>query len=65
MTKEKTPPHSKKITRNGVTKSLGEWCKEEKMSYKHVYYRLSRLKWDVEKSLTQPIRKARHVAEKD
>lgn len=46
-----------KITRNGITKSLKEWCEELNLSYGAVVARVYQHKWDTERALTTPIRK--------
>lgn len=39
---------------NGETKTLAKWCKEKNMSYKVVWYRLSK-GWSFERAITKPV----------
>lgn len=44
------------ITRDGVTKTLPQWCREISVTYKTVWHRVTNLGWDIEEALTTPIR---------
>ncbi|BEU14720.1 HNH endonuclease [Bacillus phage CM1] len=44
------------ITYNGKTQTIKDWAAEYEIPYKNLYNRI-RLKWDMERALTQPIRK--------
>lgn len=41
-------------TLSGKTQTLSQWCREKKMSYKVVWYRLSQ-GWDFEDAITTPV----------
>lgn len=41
-------------TRNGITKTLAEWCREKERKYKRVYYRMKRDGWSFEKAIDTP-----------
>lgn len=45
-----------RITYDGRTQSLADWADEYGLPYGILYARLSRLRWDIHKSLTLPIR---------
>lgn len=40
--------------RDGVTKTLAEWCKEKERKYRRVYYRMKRDGWSFEKAIDTP-----------
>jgi hypothetical protein len=42
---------------NGRTQKISEWAEEYDIPYKNLYSRL-RLKWDMDRALTQPVRKS-------
>lgn len=46
------------ITHNKETKSLHEWCEIFNISFNVVYNRIHRYRWDFEKAIYTPIRKA-------
>lgn len=46
-----------KVTMNGRTQNLKEWCDELGISYKTVHQRINGYNWDAIKALTTPIRK--------
>lgn len=54
--------NNKIYTINGVTKCLAEWCEQYKICYQTVKYRLQQ-NWDIEKALTQPVKKNNHYSQ--
>lgn len=46
-----------RITHNGKTQTLSEWCEELSIAPATLGYRLNKAGWDVEKALTTPVSK--------
>lgn len=42
------------ITRNGITKTLSEWCRELGLKYQTIRRRIKTMGWDAERALTAP-----------
>jgi hypothetical protein len=51
--------YNHKITYNGETLCLEEWGRRMDISQSTLFYRLSKLNWSIEKSLTSPVREKR------
>lgn len=56
FTQNRNSRGNRKITHNGKTKILIEWCEELDLPYKTISARLNQLNWSVEDALTTPIK---------
>lgn len=51
--------NSHRITYKGKTQTLKQWSNQIGLDYKRLYDRLYKLKWDVDKSFTTPVKKTK------